>query len=199
MYRYDNYFQEINRMTIGKQIQLLRKQKSVTQEMLASEMGVSVAAVSKWETGNSMPDIIMLCTLADYFKVSTDELLGRNFKMQNIIVCDDAAFMRETLYNIISEQGYKNIRLAEDGNQLMKAISEKIPDVILLDIHLPDCNGLEVLRKIKKKNNRIKIIMVSADNSETTINQATEYGADAFITKPFLPEQIKEMLTKHIY
>ena len=117
-------------MGIGKQIQLLRKQKNITQETLAAEMGVSVAAVSKWENGNSMPDIIMLCALADFFRVTTDELLGRNNKMQNIIVCDDATFMRETLCNIIREKGYKNIRLAENGKQLMDAISEKVPEII---------------------------------------------------------------------
>ena len=72
----------------------------------------------------------MLCALADFFRVTTDELLGRNNKMQNIIVCDDATFMRETLCNIIREKGYKNIRLAENGKQLMDAISEKVPEII---------------------------------------------------------------------
>ena len=88
-------------MNIGNQIQLLRKQRNMTQEALAFELGISIAAISKWENNNSVPDIVMLCTLADFFQVTTDELLGRSNKNKDIIICDDAAFMREILYNII--------------------------------------------------------------------------------------------------
>lgn len=64
-------------MNLGKTIFELRKQKNVTQEDLAAELGVTAAAVSKWENGYTLPDILMLCALADYFTVTTDELLGR--------------------------------------------------------------------------------------------------------------------------
>ena len=67
-------------MNLGKTILELRKKKNVTQEDLAAELGVTAAAVSKWENGYTLPDILMLCALADYFQVSTDELLGRNPK-----------------------------------------------------------------------------------------------------------------------
>ena len=64
-------------MNLGKMILELRKQKNVTQEELAAVLGVTAAAVSKWEHGYTLPDILMLCALADYFAVTTDELLGR--------------------------------------------------------------------------------------------------------------------------
>ena len=64
-------------MNIGKNILELRRKKNVTQEELAAELGVTAAAVSKWENGYTLPDILMLCALADYFCVTTDELLGR--------------------------------------------------------------------------------------------------------------------------
>ncbi len=64
-------------MNIGKQIYELRKQKNIKQEELAAELGVTAAAVSKWENSYTLPDILMLCALADYFEVTTDELLGR--------------------------------------------------------------------------------------------------------------------------
>ena len=64
-------------MNIGKQILELRRQKNITQEELAAELGVTAAAVSKWENGYTLPDILMLCALADYFEVTTDKLLGR--------------------------------------------------------------------------------------------------------------------------
>ena len=65
-------------MNIGQKILELRKQKGITQEELAAELGVTAAAVSKWENGYTLPDILMLCALADFFEATTDDLLGRN-------------------------------------------------------------------------------------------------------------------------
>ena len=73
-------------MNIGKQIYELRKQKNIKQEELAAELGVTAAAVSKWENGYTLPDILMLCALADYFGVTTDELLGRNTSQKQAII-----------------------------------------------------------------------------------------------------------------
>ena len=64
-------------MNLGKTILELRKAKNVTQEDMAAELGVTAAAVSKWENDYTLPDILMLCAIADYFEVTTDELLGR--------------------------------------------------------------------------------------------------------------------------
>ena len=77
-------------MNIGTMILTLRKQKNITQEALAAELGVTAAAVSKWEKGYTLPDILMLCALADYFEVTTDELLGRcAVKKQAIVVTEN--------------------------------------------------------------------------------------------------------------
>ena len=176
-------------MNIGNQIQKLRKQKDITQEILASEMGVSVAAVSKWENGNSMPDIVMLCALSDYFQVTTDELLGR-CHMEKYVICDDSAFVREALYDILKKEGIQNITLAETGEQLLETFEKEIPYLVLLDINLPDKSGLELLQNIKSKYDIVKVIMITADNSDETKEKVLQLGADKFITKPFLPEQI---------
>ncbi|MCM1264128.1 MAG: response regulator [Butyrivibrio sp.] len=176
-------------MDIGHKILMLRKQQNITQEKLAAEMGVSIAAVSKWETGNSMPDIIMLCALADFFKVTTDELLGRN-SMEEFIICDDAPVVREALRSILVKEGYPHIVLTENGGQLLDALEKRMPYAVLLDIHLPDADGLKLLQKIKSRNGEIKVIMVTADASEQTKNRAIELGADAYVTKPFLAEHI---------
>ena len=83
-------------MNLGKTIWELRKQKNVTQEDLAAELGVTAAAVSKWENGYTLPDILMLCALADYFHVTTDQLLGRNIpRKQAIIVAQQEALGRK--------------------------------------------------------------------------------------------------------
>ena len=79
-------------MNIGYNIQNLRKEKNITQEELAAELGVTAAAISKWENGYTLPDILMLCALADHFGVSTDELLGRSAQQKYAaIVTEDAA------------------------------------------------------------------------------------------------------------
>jgi transcriptional regulator with XRE-family HTH domain len=89
-------------MILGKMIYDLRKKKNVTQEELAAELGVTAAAVSKWEKGYTLPDILMLCALADYFMVTTDELLGRNLPRKYAIVAAE----EEAL-------GHKIVALAE--------------------------------------------------------------------------------------
>ena len=73
-------------MNLGNQIHALRKAGSITQEELAAELGVTAAAVSKWENGVCLPDILMLCALADYFGVTTDELLGRRAVKSQAVV-----------------------------------------------------------------------------------------------------------------
>ena len=83
-------------MNIGSNILNLRKQKNVTQEALAAELGVTAAAVSKWEKGYTLPDILMLCALADYFEVTTDELLGRStVRKQAIVVTENEELGRK--------------------------------------------------------------------------------------------------------
>ena len=64
-------------MNLGSKILELRRQKNITQEELAAALGVTAAAVSKWENNYTLPDVLMLGALADYFTVTTDELLGR--------------------------------------------------------------------------------------------------------------------------
>ena len=89
-------------MNIGKQIQELRKQKGIKQEELAAELGVTAAAVSKWENGYTLPDILMLCALADYFEVTTDELLGRNKPYQQAIVVAETEELGQKIADLIS-------------------------------------------------------------------------------------------------
>lgn len=92
-------------MNLGKSILELRRKKNVTQEDLAAELGVTAAAVSKWENGYTLPDILMLCALADYFEVSTDELLGRNtVHKQALVVAEN------------EELGKKIVALAQKYN-----------------------------------------------------------------------------------
>lgn len=177
-------------MDIGKNIQELRKKNAITQETLAYELGVSVAAVSKWENEKTVPDIWMLCQLADFFSVTTDELLGRS-KKQKFIVCDDAPIIRRCMKDILAKEGFLNTKVVDTGQRLFEVINEEMPYGVFLDIGLPDMNGLDILKKIKQEYSEIHVIMLTADCSEETKNRAVEYGADAYIMKPFRPEHIQ--------
>ena len=73
-------------MELGKNIYNLRKEKGMTQEEMAAELGVTAAAVSKWEKGATLPDVLMLCAIADYFGVTTDELLGRVRELKKLVL-----------------------------------------------------------------------------------------------------------------
>ncbi|MBQ8821884.1 MAG: response regulator [Lachnospiraceae bacterium] len=183
-------------MDIGKNLYDLRKKNGITQETLAFEMGVSVAAVSKWENDKALPDIIMLCQLADFFHVTTDELLGRT-KKQEFIVCDDAPIILGCMKDILEKEGFHNTRTANKGSLLWEMLEEKLPYGIFLDIGLPDGNGLDILKEIKGEYPEIKVIMLTADDTEKSRSMAVSYGADGYVTKPFLPEHI-QMVIKEV-
>ena len=177
-------------ITVGKNICELRKNKNMTQEKLASEMGVSIAAVSKWETGNSIPDILMLCSIADFFDVSTDELIGRTKNKKKVIVVDDVKFVRDSLKTILSENGCEVIGEAADGKELLNMLKKKKVELIILDIKMPEMDGLTVLEYVMKNYLNIKVIMCSAVTDKEIIDSAIALGASGYITKPFLPDAI---------
>lgn len=92
-------------MNIGKNILELRRQKNITQDDLAAELGVTAAAVSKWENGYTLPDILMLCALADYFGVTTDELLGRNTEKQYAVIAAETPELGKRMEAIANQHG----------------------------------------------------------------------------------------------
>ena len=94
-------------MNIGNSILNLRKQKNITQEALAAELGVTAAAVSKWEKGYTLPDILMVCALADYFEVTTDELLGRSDTKKRAIVVAENEGLAEKIVELAAKYSIK--------------------------------------------------------------------------------------------
>lgn len=93
-------------MNFGNTILELRKKKNVTQEELASELGVTAAAISKWENNYTLPDILMLCALADYFEVTTDEILGRNSKAKYAVIAASSPELGEAIKNMVKGYGF---------------------------------------------------------------------------------------------
>ena len=181
-------------MILGKRILELRKQHNMTQENLAAEMGVSIAAVSKWETGASFPDVLMLCALADFFKVNTDYLLGRESLMTKyFLICDDAMFMGSVMTDLITKEGYA-AKAVDNSEWLFKEIKTRMPYGVFLDVHFPNENGLDILKRIKEEYPDIHVVMLTADMSEETHDTALKYGAEYFIYKPFPTEHFHEAM-----
>ena len=94
-------------MNLGRAILELRRKNNVTQEDLAAELGVTAAAVSKWENGYTLPDVLMLCALADYFQVTTDELLGRNIPHKHAIVVAERKELGQKIVNLAAKYNIK--------------------------------------------------------------------------------------------
>lgn len=101
-------------MHFGRMIYELRKKKNMTQEELAAELGVTAAAVSKWEKGYSLPDILMLCSLADYFDVTTDTLLGRERNWKYAVIAAETEALGEQIAALAKEYGIKAKKVFTD-------------------------------------------------------------------------------------
>lgn len=104
-------------MDLGKNIYALRREKGITQEELAAELGVTAAAVSKWEKGATLPDVLMVCAIADFFGVTTDQLLGRSRELKPLVLVTGDED-RKLIERMLKNHGF---RAATWTNDLMEA------------------------------------------------------------------------------
>ena len=118
--------------------------------------------------------------------------------MYKIMLTDDAGFMRKMVQNHLSSVGYKNFVEASDGAQAVEVYQEEKPDLVLMDITMPNMSGLEALEAIRKIDPTAKVIMCSAMGQETMVMDAIRLGAMDFIVKPFKKEKIIETVSKII-
>lgn len=93
-------------MDLGKMILQLRRKQNITQDELAAELGVTAAAISKWENGYTLPDVLMLCALADYFQVTADALLGRNPKAKYAVVAVTSQELGQQIIGLAKSYGF---------------------------------------------------------------------------------------------
>lgn len=111
-----------------------------------------------------------------------------------ILTADDSAFMRSIIKNILSQEGFTDVTEAVDGQDAIIKYNEIKPDLVFMDIMMPNKTGLEALKEIKAGFPDAKIVMCTSVGQEKIIEEAVENGAEDFITKPFKPEDIKEVL-----
>ncbi|MCK9426839.1 MAG: sigma-54 dependent transcriptional regulator [Ignavibacteriaceae bacterium] len=122
--------------------------------------------------------------------------------MGKILIVDDEKDMRQLLSDILKSEGYE-VRTAESGKKALKEIEVMRPEIVLLDIRLPDMNGIEVLKEIKKLDESIVVIMLSAYGEIQNAVDAMKLGAFDYFTKPFHNEEIildikKALQTRHL-
>ena len=110
--------------------------------------------------------------------------------MKTVLVVDDAAFMRMTLKMMLEKNGYKVIGEAENGAVGIKKFQELLPDIVTLDITMPEMDGIEALKGIKNVDKNANVVMVSAMGQEAVVKEAIMAGARGFIVKPFIEETI---------
>ena len=110
-------------MNFGSTLSQLRKAKNVTQEEMAAELGVTAAAVSKWENNYTLPDILMLCALADYFDVTTDELLGRKSEKKSAVIASQTQELGRKIEILAKQHGIAATAIYQDYDQALSAVN----------------------------------------------------------------------------
>jgi len=125
-------------MILGSKILELRRQKNITQEELAAELGVTAAAVSKWENGYTLPDILMLCALADYFAVSTDKLLGRAKEKRFAVIVSQTPDLGKNIKALASEYGISTIAVYSTYEEARSHLQrDESVHIILISLDTP--------------------------------------------------------------
>ncbi|MBQ4282826.1 MAG: response regulator [Lachnospira sp.] len=107
-----------------------------------------------------------------------------------IVIVDDSGMSRKMLRNILEEAGYSVVGEAADGMEGVLAYKQYSPDVITLDITMPNMSGTEALKEIKDYDSDAKAIMITAAGQQNKVIEALKLGAQKFITKPFDKEEI---------
>ena len=118
--------------------------------------------------------------------------------MKRVLVVDDAAFMRVSIKNILTKNGYEVCGEAENGDVALQKYQELSPDIVTMDITMPGKDGLAGLKDILSFNPRANVIMISAMGQETMVREAIISGAKGFIVKPFKEDVIISALKKYI-
>ena len=110
--------------------------------------------------------------------------------MAKIMLVDDAAFMRMMEKDALVKNGYTDIYEASDGAEAVEKYDELKPDLVIMDITMPNMDGLEALKAIRAKDANALVVMCSAMGQEAMVIDALKSGAKDFIVKPFKPDRL---------
>jgi Response regulator containing CheY-like receiver domain and AraC-type DNA-binding domain len=116
--------------------------------------------------------------------------------MSKVLIVDDAAFMRMMLKDILEKNGFEVIGEAPNGVKAVELYQNVKPDIVTMDITMPDMDGIEAVKKIKAIDAAAKIIMCSAMGQQNMVMEAIKAGARDFIVKPFQGDRVVEAIKK---
>lgn len=117
---------------------------------------------------------------------------------KNILICDDAAFMRMMIKDILTKNGYGIAGEAENGQIAVDKYNETKPDLVLMDITMPVMDGIQALKKIREADSNAVVVMCSAMGQQAMVIEAIQSGAKDFIVKPFQADRVLEAVKKVI-
>lgn len=115
---------------------------------------------------------------------------------QTVLVCDDAIFMRTMISDILAQAGYEIVGEAETGVQAVEQYKKLKPDLVTMDIVMPDLGGIEAVREIVAFDPSARILMCSAMGQQALVVEAIQAGARDFVVKPFQPSRVLEAVQR---
>jgi two-component system chemotaxis response regulator CheY len=113
-----------------------------------------------------------------------------------VLVCDDAVFMRTMISDILSQAGYEVIGEAATGVEAVEKYRELKPDLVTMDIVMPDMGGIDAVREIVKFDPGARVLMCSAMGQQALVVEAIQAGAKDFVVKPFQPSRVLEAMQR---
>jgi len=113
-----------------------------------------------------------------------------------ILIVDDAAFMRMMIREILTKNGFEVVGEAENGIRAIEKYKELLPDLVIMDITMPELTGIEAVKEIRKINSEAKIVMCSAMGQQAMVIESIQAGAKDFIVKPFQADRVIEAVKK---
>ncbi len=113
-----------------------------------------------------------------------------------ILIVDDAAFMRMMIRDVLTKNGFEIVGEAENGQKAIEKYKELTPELVIMDITMPEVDGIQAVKEIKKHDANAKVIMCSAMGQQAMVIEAIQAGAKDFIVKPFQADRVVEAVKK---
>ena len=117
---------------------------------------------------------------------------------KKVLIVDDTAFMRMMLKEIFSKNGFEVVGEAENGKVALEKYRELKPDVVTMDITMPEMDGIQALKAIRSEDSGATVVMCSAMGQQAMVIEAIQSGAKDFIVKPFQPERVIQAVSKAV-
>ena len=116
--------------------------------------------------------------------------------MKKVLIVDDAVFMRIALKTMLEKNGFQVVGEAENGSVAVRKYKELKPDIVTMDITMPEMDGVQALKEIRSLDPNSKVVMISALGQESYVREAVMLGAKGFVVKPYKEDYVVQTLNK---